>query len=134
MQRTCDGLTMTGFPVASSVNLWNSMRMVTLHEGGARVRHWQTMCYVPQARAPSPPRRLAPRFISHRRVQDVFGRGAAPITEPRTPGSRLADNSTLLLEFGFVYLAAREPLFKDFHGSRSGLARRLICASLPVTT
>ena len=46
------------------------------------MRHWQTMCYVRQARAPSLPRRLAPRFLPHRRVQDVLGRGAAPITEP----------------------------------------------------
>ena len=43
MQRTWDGLTRTGFPVASSVNLWNSTRMTTLHEGGARMRHWQTL-------------------------------------------------------------------------------------------
>jgi hypothetical protein len=29
-------LTMTGFSVAGSVNLWNRTRMATIHEGGAR--------------------------------------------------------------------------------------------------
>src|SRR5215471_20331322 len=125
MQRTLYGLTMTGFPVASSVNLWNSTRMTALHEGGARMRH------LPQARAPSLPQRLAPRFLPHRRVQEVLGRGAALISKPGPLTSGRQSDASPRIRF---CLSRRvRTALKDFHGSQSGRAPRLICTSLRVT-